>query len=438
MKLWAVTFPERPERSVPSMAEGRSARKRVPLPGRVTDVISYRVMLVAAGILLAALLAAFVPLTLASHDLHQSADGTTPVMALALAAVGMVVASRQPRNPIGWLLAGSGLATILSTDAALYVVLDYRIGHGTLPLGAAAAFWVWALWPLAFLIGTPVLVLFPDGRLPTRLSRWSMRVYLATSTLWLAGQVVGGINAIAGHQIHIINIDTSVGVTNNPAGIAGTLFDFSWVFAVPIPVIWLIWVGHQIVTYRRASDQRREQLKWLTGGAAALLIGLVISLQATGSGNPAWQAALIISRLAIVAFPVSMGVAILKYRLYEIDRIISRTLAYAIVTGVLVGVYAALVLLATQVLRFHSSVAVAVSTLVAAALFNPLRRRVQRTVNRRFNRARYDADQTVTAFATRLKDAVDLDSVHDDLAAVVEKALEPAHMSVWIRAGERQ
>jgi hypothetical protein len=130
-------------------------------------------------------------------------------------------------------------------------------------------------------------------------------------------------------------------------------------------------------------------------------------------------------------------VGILKYRLYEIDRIISRTLAYAIVTGVLVGVYTGLVLLATQALGSRSSVAVAVSTLAAAALFNPLRRRVQRAVDRRFNRARYDADQTVTAFAARLKDAVDLDSVRDDLAATVGKALEPAHMSVWIRAAER-
>jgi hypothetical protein len=127
----------------------------------------------------------------------------------------------------------------------------------------------------------------------------------------------------------------------------------------------------------------------------------------------------------------------LKYRLYEIDRIISRTLAYAIVTGVPVGVYAGLVLLSTQVLGFHSSVAVAVSTLTAVGLFNPLRRRVQQAVDRRFNRARYDADQTVTTFATRLKDAVDLDSVRDDLAATVEKTLEPAHMSVWIRAAER-
>src|SRR5579862_6776400 len=122
----------------------------------------------------------------------------------------------------------------------------------------------------------------------------------------------------------------------------------------------------------------------------------------------------------------------MKYRLYDIDRIISRTLAYAIITGLLVGVYAGLVLLATGVLRLHSTLAVAVATLVAAALFNPLRRRVQRMVDRRFNRARYDADLTVAAFATRLKDSVDLDAVRDDLAGVVTRALEPAHVSVWI------
>ena len=134
----------------------------------------------------------------------------------------------------------------------------------------------------------------------------------------------------------------------------------------------------------------------------------------------------------LAALPASMGVAILRHRLYEIDRIISRTLAYTIVTGLLVGVYAGAVLLTTQVFRVHTSVAVAVSTLVAAALFNPLRRRVQRAVDRRFNRARYDADQTVAAFAARLKDAVDLNSVRDDLAGVVQQALEPAHISVWV------
>ena len=136
--------------------------------------------------------------------------------------------------------------------------------------------------------------------------------------------------------------------------------------------------------------------------------------------------------VGLAALPAAIGVAILRYRLYDIDRLISRTLAYAIVTGLLVGVYAGLVLLATQLLHVHTPVAVAASTLAAAALFNPLRLRVQHMVDRRFNRARYDADQTVAAFAARLKDAVDLDSVRDDLATVVQQALEPAHLSVWI------
>jgi hypothetical protein len=133
-----------------------------------------------------------------------------------------------------------------------------------------------------------------------------------------------------------------------------------------------------------------------------------------------------------IGIPLACAVAVLKYRLYEIDRVISRTLAYAIVTGLLVGVYAGLVLLATRVLSVNSPVAVAASTLAAAALFSPLRRRVQRMVDRQFNRSRYDADQIVTAFAARLQDAVNLDSVRDDLASVVQKALEPAHVSVLI------
>ena len=136
------------------------------------------------------------------------------------------------------------------------------------------------------------------------------------------------------------------------------------------------------------------------------------------------------------ALPVSIGVGILKYRLYDIDRIISRTLAYAIVTGLLIGVYAGLVLLATRVLEVHGTVAVAAATLAAAALFAPVRRRVQHIVDRRFNRARYDADRTLAAFSGRLTEALDLDSVRDDLAVTVQAALEPAHLSVWL-AGDR-
>jgi hypothetical protein len=195
---------------------------------------------------------------------------------------------------------------------------------------------------------------------------------------------------------------------------------------VSIGVIWLSFVAHQVLGWRRATGERRQQLKWLASGAAITVISFAVSIPLGSSvvGQVIF--------VGIAALQVGIGIGILKYRLYEIDRIISRTLAYAIVTGLLVGVYAGLVLLATRVMSFSSPVAVAASTLAAAALFSPLRRRVQKAVDRRFNRARYDADQTVAAFAARLKDAVDLDSVRDDLAGVVHQALEPAHVSVWV------
>src|SRR5271163_2236823 len=168
----------------------------------------------------------------------------------------------------------------------------------------------------------------------------------------------------------------------------------------------LSFVAHQVLSWRRATGERRQQLKWLASGAA-----ITVSLVAVSFAIPSTSVAGQILGLGLVGLPVSIGVGILKYRLYDIDRIISRTLAYAIVTGLLIGIYTGLVLLTTHLLTFSSSASVAASTLVAAALFNPLRRRVQRMVARRFNRARYDAEQTVAAFAARLKDAVDLDSV---------------------------
>jgi hypothetical protein len=181
-----------------------------------------------------------------------------------------------------------------------------------------------------------------------------------------------------------------------------------------------------VLSWRRAAGERRQQLKWLASGVVVTLgVGVVASSLVPGAAGQ-------VLSVAIAALPVSIGVGILKYRLYDIDRIISRTLAYAIVTGLLVGVYAGLVLLATQVLRVHTPVAVAAATLAAVALFNPVRQRVQNAVDRRFNRARYDADQMVAAFAARLKDGVDLNSVRDDLAGVVSRALEPAHVAVWI------
>ena len=205
-------------------------------------------------------------------------------------------------------------------------------------------------------------------------------------------------------------------------------------------IAWLLsWVclaaaaASVFVRYRRSAGEERLQLKWFAYAAMlslALLIVLLPVAVVTRSGQILFDTA--VAAGIGLALPLAIGIAILRYRLYAIDRIISRTVAYTIITGLLVGVYTGLVLLATRVLSVHTPVAVAVATLAAAALFSPLRQRVQRAVDRRFNRARYDADQTVAAFAARLKDAVDLDSVCDDLAGVVQQALEPARMSIWV------
>ncbi len=197
-----------------------------------------------------------------------------------------------------------------------------------------------------------------------------------------------------------------------------------------LPVFWLLFVVRQVLSWRRAAGERRPQLKWLMSGAAMTVPGLAGVFGFASA--PSLLVLEVASFFASFALPVAITVAILTYRLYETDRIISRTLAYAIVTGLLIGVYAGLVLLATRVLPLSSPVAVAASTLAVAALFTPVRRRVQRGVDRRFNRARYNADQTIAAFAARLTGAMDLDSVRDDLAAVVHRALQPVRVSVWV------
>jgi hypothetical protein len=194
-------------------------------------------------------------------------------------------------------------------------------------------------------------------------------------------------------------------------------------------------IVRQVLSWRRSSGERRQQLKWLASGAVVVVASAFLTSAHSAFPAGAWQLVTSLAWFGFAALPVSIGVAILKYRLYDIDRIISRTLAYALVTGLLVGVYAGLVLLAIQVLRFSSPVAVAASTLVAAALFAPVRGKVQRAVDRRFNRARYDADALVAAFSDRLKDAVDLAAARADLIAVTHQALEPAHVAVWLQDG---
>ena len=365
---------------------------------------------------------------LAHLGVNSSTGGTQWWIFTPFGVVGFVVAWRKPRNPLGWCLLGLAVAGALSEAGSFYAIAGYRVRHGTLPLG-----WVAMLaqpgWALAVvLIGLAVLI-FPDGTLPSPRLRWVLWLYLAMGLVWMGSAYVITINAIVRHDIHVDSGGNLLALDNGAASP-------SWwtalqnVLIVVLALSLLLSLAGQVVSYRRSSGERRQQLKWLMGGFAAGLAGLGLAL-ALGNATGLWGVVGHAGILAIFAIPVSMGVAILKYRLYDIDRVLSRTLAYAIVTGLLIGVYAGLVLLAQQVLRFSSPVAVAASTLAAAALFNPVRRRVQHAVDRRFNRARYDADQTVAAFAARLQDAVDLDAVRDDLAGVVQAALEPAHLALW-------
>jgi hypothetical protein len=339
------------------------------------------------------------------------------VFVAAFATVGALLAWKRPGNPIGWLMSVTGLA---------YAVGNVSVFLLHFPRTRTLSNWLGWIFFLGVGLCVFVVLLFPAGQLPSR--RWRPVAWAAGAGL--AGWVLG--NAFAP------TIMQASSPMPNPAGFTGPAGDIfkimAGVGAALVAATGLAAVLSLVFRYRRAGTAERAQLKWLVYAGAlivAALLAEILVAQVMGPGDAAnnLQNAIISGAVALV--PVAIGIAVLRYRLYDIDRVISRTLAYAIITALLAGVYAGLVLLATEVFRLHTPVAVAAATLAAAALFSPVRRRVQRIVDRRFNRARYDAETTVAAFAARLKDAVDLDTVRDDLASVVQTALEPAHISMW-------
>jgi hypothetical protein len=358
-------------------------------------------------------------LALAYADRHVVAVSQTgwtsylgqQVEGAAIPVAGLVLASRRPGNRIGWLFLVAGLALGLSTFADQYARYALIAHRGPMVVGRTLAWlsnWTWLI-PVAMLAF--LFLLFPTGHLRSRRWRgtaWLVGVTFALATAW---QLIDATRTWAhpfsssGRGLEMV-LDAAMAVL-----VSGAL---------------LVSVAGLVVRFARSSGEERLQLKWCALAALVLAVVFVASI---------WLDTAVVNVLQSVAFMglwTAIAIAVLKYRLYDIDRIISRTLAYAIVTGLLVGVYAGLVLLTTQVLRFHTPVAVAASTLAAAALFAPMRRRVQKMVDHRFNRARYDADQTVAAFAARLKDAVDLDLIQDDLALAVDRALQPSRILVWI------
>jgi hypothetical protein len=401
-------------------------------PGRFR-LASPAAALVLGGLVLT-LMVALVPLGELSHQ-GLSTSGGSAFLAPAFGVVGFVVAWRRPGNPLGWLMLGAAGFLVLSGDAGAYAVADYRLDHGRLPFGWVAVLLQPGWAPAIAFFGLAVL-LFPDGRVPSPRWRWVLWVYVAVAGAWVAGVVFISAGAIIGHNVHVAATGDLL-LLDRPTGSTAWWGVVQDMFFPLLGVFWLATLGGQALSYRRSSGERRQQLKWLVGGSTVAIVGGALGVPLSNSPARILQIVGSVGIVAVLALPVSIGVAILKYRLYDIDRLISRTLAYAIVTGLLVGLYAGLVLLATRVLPFSSPVAVAGSTLVAAALFTPLRRRVQRMVDRRFNRARYDADRMVASFAARLTEATDLGAVRDDLAGVVRASLEPAHVSVWIKGAER-
>jgi len=343
-----------------------------------------------------------------------------------------VTASRTARLPGHRLTAPrltalllAGLIVLLTGVVVAQSVTRHHTGsHRTAAEGTALV--LAQLFFVPFIALPLIIWLFPDGRPPPgrwRFVFWACPVLLVpalVSILVLTGE------ALASPHLRTLADGELPRVENTPP-LVGIL---SLIFFGSLLISWLCALAYQIAGWRRSTGERRQQLKWLMSGAAICGLSAAASFASTAA---LWEVLL----LGIVALPVSIGIGILKYRLYDIDRIISRTLAYALVTGLLVGVYAGLVLLATEVLGFTSSVAVAAATLAAAALFNPVRRRVQRVVDRRFNRARYDADAAVAAFAARTSGAVALDELRADLLGVIGHALEPAHQALWLSKDER-
>ena len=395
---------------------------------RVRLVVVVLVMLTLALALTDAFLIAL-PRTNALPDVYGLRGAPSLFGALGV-GIGGAIALRQPWNTVGWILLVTGPLAPFSDSAGEYASYALLERGGALPGGA------WAAWlsQLALMvavgpISTYLLLVFPDGRLPSE--RWRPVAWFTVLTLILASAVLVLVTPVGyfAPSVAVPN-PVSLGIRieldqSAQLRVAAILF---------VPVVMLC--GAALVQrFRHSRGIERLQLKWI---AYAAVIGAALWLVVPASpGNKPLE---VLKQLGTGAIPVAAGIAILRYRLYDIDLLINRTLVYGSVTAVLGATYVFAVLVSQQLLRGltgGSDIAVAGSTLLVVALFQPIRRRVQDFVDRRFYRARYDAQRTTDAFIARLRHDVDLDSVRADLLRVVHRAIQPAHASVWLRSGRR-
>jgi hypothetical protein len=345
---------------------------------------------------------------------------------LGYATVGLVLTLRRPANPIGWLYAASALIWSLIIPVGPWLdqlAREQRPLPLIVKLSAMAEVTIWA--PAIALGVTLPALLVPDGRLRSR--RW--RVVAAMAIAGPAMFLVGAILIPGPTTDMVVAFD-------NPLGQPGLLGEVAKGLAVAGLALHVASLPAALVCvflrFRAARGTERQQLRWVATGAAVTVVGLTVPL---GDLRGAW-----LDPLLLLCVPVAVAVAVLRYRLWDLDRLVSRTVTYGVVTGLLVLPYLAIVAAIPRLAQGSGSLAVAAATLAVAAVFSPLRRRVQDLVDRRFNRRRYDAARTLDAFAARLRDQVDLDALEGELLAVVDQTMQPTRASLWLRlpAGSRQ
>jgi hypothetical protein len=346
------------------------------------------------------------------------AEGAAFAMAFPLgyATVGLVLGLRRPGNPIGWLFAVSGLVWSLTIPLDPWIdqlILDHRPLPLAAKVGAVIGEYNWAP-AVAYGITLPAL-LVPDGRLPSR--RWRP-VVAAAAVAPVIGVLAGGLAPGT--------FEETIRPIPSPFGLPGAAGEAAGVVGLTALVLWLASMLAALVSlvvrFRASRGTERQQLRWVVAGATGAVVGLL-----------AGMAGAVVTYFAVLCVPVGVAVAVLRYRLWDLDRLISRTVTYALVSALLVVPYL-LVVPATRLVGGSGSLAVAAATLAVAALFAPVRRRVQDLVDRRFNRRRYDAARTVAAFAARLRDQLDLDALQAELLAVADQTMQPTRASLWLRA----
>jgi hypothetical protein len=349
------------------------------------------------------------------------------------ALVGAVLASHRPRNPVGWFFVFGAASYAVSEATFRYAVYGLVIDPGSLPLARAMAWpatWLWAPGVLLVLVFLPLY--FPDGRLLS--PRWRPVVWLA---IFLSGAAVV-IWAFYPGKVGYFAWDIT-----NPLGLAAlrpAIAGLEVVMAVLFLGILLSSVVSLVVRFRRSQGQERQQMKWLTY-AAATVVGMVLLTTLLEAANLVFlsEMAGLAADLLIAGIPVGVGIAVLRYRLYDIDVVINRTLVYGSLTALLALVYLGGVTATQTIFRTltgeqeQPQLAIVVSTLIIAALFNPLRRRIQAFIDRRFYRSKYDARKTLEAFSAQLREETDLNALSEDLVGVVRETMQPAHVSLWLR-----